>query len=149
MLVLSLIQDLKITQRKGRGRKEGGRQWGKQGHHHRSWVVVQGHHCACHHCECGVCMLMAIAAAGGLLSIHGCLCALIGVVGRVVAWWVLTTVDQYGVGGVGLVVIVCGWFLPCLSLLAWAVIVGGRGMSVGDGCGWLLPFAVVLCDDEQ
>ena len=39
-----------------------------------------------------VCVLIAIAS-GGLLSVHGQLCALIVVVGMVVWWWVLIAID--------------------------------------------------------
>jgi hypothetical protein len=45
--------------------------------------------------------------------------------------------------------VICGSFSPCLSALAWAVIVGSCGMSAEDGCGRLSSFAVVSCDDDE
>jgi hypothetical protein len=70
----------------------------------------------------GVCTCFA---GGGSLSVRGCLCALVVVVGRVVAWWVLAAVERHGMGVVGLGFIVCGWFSPCLSSFVW-----------GGHCGW-------------
>jgi hypothetical protein len=69
----------------------------------------------------GVCALVAIIAGGGSLSIRGCLCAVV-VVGRVVAWWVLAAVERYGMGGVGLVLVV----RSCGIRVRWR----------GGGCGW-------------
>jgi hypothetical protein len=44
----------------------------------------------------------------------------------------------------------CGGLVVVIwSLLVWAVVVGGHGMSVGDRCERLSPFAMVLCDDER
>jgi hypothetical protein len=44
----------------------------------------------------------------------------------------------------------CGGLVVVIwSSLAWAVVVGGCGMSVGDRCEQLSPLAVVLCDDDE
>jgi hypothetical protein len=87
----------------------------------------------------GVCMCFA---GGGSLSIRGCLCVLVVVVGRVLAWWVLAAVERHGLGVVGLEFVVCEWFLLCLSSLVWGVVVGGCGMLVGDHC-------VPWCHDDD
>jgi hypothetical protein len=93
--------------RKGGGRKGGGR--GEEGREGGTGpVVVRGWWCGAiivhaRRREWSACMLIAIAAGGGSLSVRGRLCALVVVVGRVVAWWVLAAVDRYGVG-------VWGWW---------------------------------------
>jgi hypothetical protein len=128
------------------GEEEEGRgEEGRKGGTGTGPVIVRGWSCraviaqACG-CEWGVCALVAIVAGGGWVVIRSC--ALVVVFGRVVAWWVLAAVERRCVVGVGLVFVVCGWFSSCSSSLAWGVVVGGRGMSVGDHCGGL--FAVAL-----
>jgi hypothetical protein len=92
----------------GRGRKEGGRKEGREGQA-TVWdrpLVVHGWWCRAvivHTVTCrpewGGCTLITMAAGGGSLSIHGHLCTLVVVGGRVVSWWVLAAVHGYGVGG--------------------------------------------------
>jgi hypothetical protein len=82
-------------------------------------------------------VLVAIAGGGGSLSVGGCLCALVVVVGRVVAWWVPTAVDWYGVGHLWVVLAMfecvgmgsrCGQSWHVSRGWLWAVVALRRGV---------------------
>ena len=97
-------------------------------HHHSRWWLVVHLWAAVHtHCHC----------------LDGWCEALVAIDG-VVLWAVVLICVGSGCGqllwcmSLWLVVVVWGQLSPCLSSLAWAVIVAGGGMTVGGCCGHLL-----------